>query len=175
MGAFRNVILVKFKGIQAGSEGNEMAAMVSTKEAAVILGVTVETVRDRLRRGELVGQKVVLGNRFVWLVALPIETLRIRSTAREKPKATADNARLASDALADASAQLGGWWHQLLGMLKSLYLNRLIADFVARLVAWARAHPAASLHRSGAVDPLNSFLGETFTPRGACGAPAAYV
>ena len=51
--------------------GLEMPELVSIKEAAERLGISVDTVRRRLKRGELEGEQHPTAQGFTWLIAMP--------------------------------------------------------------------------------------------------------
>ena len=54
-----------------GYKGYRMTKLVTMAEAARRLDVTVETVKRRLRRGELQGQKQPRPQGFTWLIEMP--------------------------------------------------------------------------------------------------------
>jgi hypothetical protein len=54
-----------------GYKGYRMMELVTMAEAARRLDVTVETVKRRLRRGELQGQKQPRPQGFTWLIEMP--------------------------------------------------------------------------------------------------------
>lgn len=54
-----------------GAEAVIEAERVSIKEAAARLGVSPDTIRRRLKSGELAGERVKTPQGFVWRVALP--------------------------------------------------------------------------------------------------------
>ena len=57
-----------------GYKGYRMMELVTMTEAARRLDVTVETVKRRLRRGELQGQKQPRPQGFTWLIEMPEDT-----------------------------------------------------------------------------------------------------
>src|SRR5215212_5855918 len=71
--------------------------LVSIQEAAARLGVSVDTVRRRLKRGELTGEREPTPQGFVWRVALPIG-----GHAPEQPDAPAGALSSVVDSLEDA-------------------------------------------------------------------------
>ena len=54
------------------SGGRETAELVSIKEAAERLGISVDTIRRRLKRGELAGAHHPTAQGFTWLIAMPV-------------------------------------------------------------------------------------------------------
>ena len=65
-----------------------MMELVTMTEAARRLDVTVETVKRRLRRGELQGQKQARPQGFTWLIEMPEDTGDRDSTSSVTPSDT---------------------------------------------------------------------------------------
>ena len=70
--------------------GRETAELVSIKEAAERLSISVDTVRRRLKRGELEGVQHPTAQGFTWLIAMPTnsgsaEPSRDQSSNTEQP------------------------------------------------------------------------------------------
>jgi hypothetical protein len=65
-----------------------MMELVTMTEAARRLDVTVETVKRRLRRGELQGQKQPRPQGFTWLIEMPEDTGDLDSTPSVTPSDT---------------------------------------------------------------------------------------
>jgi hypothetical protein len=55
--------------------GDDGFAYLSLREAAVVFGVTPETIRERIDRGELIGIKSTIPSGFMWLVKVPVNQL----------------------------------------------------------------------------------------------------
>jgi hypothetical protein len=60
--------------VMKGYKGYRMMGLVTMTEAARRLDVTVETVKRRLRRGELQGHKQPRPQGFTWLIEMPEDT-----------------------------------------------------------------------------------------------------
>ena len=71
-----------------GYKGYRMMELVTMAEAARRLDVTVETVKRRLRRGELQGHKQPRPQGFTWLVEMPEDTGDRDSTPSVPPSDT---------------------------------------------------------------------------------------
>jgi hypothetical protein len=71
-----------------GYKGYRMMELVTMAEAARRLDVTVETVKRRLRRGELQGHKQPRPQGFTWLVEMPEDTGDRDSTPSVTPSDT---------------------------------------------------------------------------------------
>jgi hypothetical protein len=71
-----------------GYKGYRMMELVTMTEAARRLDVTVETVKRRLRRGELQGQKQPRPQGFTWLIEMPEDTGDRDSTSSVTPSDT---------------------------------------------------------------------------------------
>jgi hypothetical protein len=71
-----------------GYKGYRMMELVTMTEAARRLDVTVETVKRRLRRGELQGQKQPRPQGFTWLIEMPEDTGDRDSTPSVTPSDT---------------------------------------------------------------------------------------
>jgi hypothetical protein len=71
-----------------GYKGYRMMELVTMTEAARRLDVTVETVKRRLRRGELQGQKQPRPQGFTWLIEMPEDTDDRDSTPSVTPSDT---------------------------------------------------------------------------------------
>lgn len=59
-------------------------AKVTIREAAVLLGLSVDTIRRKLRAGKLKGEKVVRKNVKIWLVDVD-DALLPKQPARQEP------------------------------------------------------------------------------------------
>jgi hypothetical protein len=78
-----------------GYKGYRMMGLVTMTEAARRLDVTVETVKRRLRRGELQGHKQPRPQGFTWLIEMPEDTGDQDSTPSVTPSDTpASNAEV---------------------------------------------------------------------------------
>jgi hypothetical protein len=71
-----------------GYKGYRMMELVTMTEAARRLDVTVETVKRRLRRGELQGHKQPRPQGFTWLIEMPEDTGDQDSTPSVTPSDT---------------------------------------------------------------------------------------
>jgi hypothetical protein len=71
-----------------GYKRYRMMELVTMTEAARRLDVTVETVKRRLRRGELQGQKQPRPQGFTWLIEMPEDTGDRDSTPSVTPSDT---------------------------------------------------------------------------------------
>jgi hypothetical protein len=71
-----------------GYKGYRMMELVTMTEAARRLDVTVETIKRRLRRGELQGQKQPRPQGFTWLIEMPEDTGERDSTPSVTPSDT---------------------------------------------------------------------------------------
>jgi hypothetical protein len=71
-----------------GYKGYRMMELVTMTEAARRLDVTVETVKRRLRRGELQGHKQPRPQGFAWLIEMPEDTGDQDSTPSVTPSDT---------------------------------------------------------------------------------------
>jgi hypothetical protein len=71
-----------------GYKGYRMMGLVTMTEAARRLDVTVETVKRRLRRGELQGHKQPRPQGFTWLIEMPEDTGDQDSTPSVTPSDT---------------------------------------------------------------------------------------
>ena len=73
-----------------------MTERVSIKEAAERLGVSQDTIRRRLKHGELAGERAKTPQGFVWRVELPQEPAgEAEGTAPESAPAPGDGIELA--------------------------------------------------------------------------------
>jgi len=61
------------KRVAIGEKGELMTERIPIKEAAARLGVSTDTVRRRLRGGELAGERRQTPQGFLWLVELPVD------------------------------------------------------------------------------------------------------
>ena len=77
-----------------GYKGYRMMGLVTMTEAARRLDVTVETVKRRLRRGELQGHKQPRPQGFTWLIEMPEDTGDQDSTPSDTPTSNAEVHRL---------------------------------------------------------------------------------
>lgn len=93
---------------------------VTIREAAALLGVSTDTIRRRLARGELTGQQVHTGQRggFAWYVDVP--DTDTAPTAVVVPAAPADDLRQQVDALRAERDQLLARQDRLLDIIATL-------------------------------------------------------
>jgi hypothetical protein len=74
--------------VMNGYKGYRMMELVTMTEAARRLDVTVETIKRRLRRGELQGHKQPRPQGFTWLIEMPEDTGDQDSTPSVTPSDT---------------------------------------------------------------------------------------
>jgi len=99
------------------------AERVSIKEAAERLGVSADTVRRRLKRGELAGEREKTPQGFVWRVELPVE-------ARIVPPAEATTAAQAASVLVEDALEAARLRERVDG------LERLVGELQSERDAW---------------------------------------
>jgi len=96
---------------------------VSIADAAERLGVSVDTVRRRLKRGKLSGEKEETPQGFVWRVELPVE-------ARIVPPAEATTAAQAASVLVEDALEAARLRERVAG------LERLVGELQGERKAW---------------------------------------
>jgi hypothetical protein len=111
-----------------------MTELVSIREAATRLGVSADTVRRRLKRGELGGEQEATPQGFVWRVEVPVET---QPTA----PAEATNAAQAASVLVEDALEAARLRERVDG------LERLVGELRGERDAWqaqAERHEGAA-------------------------------
>ena len=91
--------------------GFETPELVSIKEAAERLGISVDTVRRRLKRGELEGAQHPTAQGFTWLIAMPTGSAS-PELSRDQTK-NSEPQRSGSPRLASDGATMADLWRAL--------------------------------------------------------------
>jgi excisionase family DNA binding protein len=126
---------------------------VGIKEAAEVLGVSQDTIRRRIKAGELEGQQEPMGSGFRWLVEVPEEAQAAPADERELGAAAADAFELAAlrervegleRLLSEVSADRDAWKDQA-------RRSQVMAETAQRLAegAQALALPAGEPEHTG--------------------------
>ena len=79
--------------------------LMNVAEAAQRLGVSTDTIKRRLKRGELQGQRQDTPQGFIWLVAIPESSYKVNGTADSSSDAMATESYTMASAMADAMAK----------------------------------------------------------------------
>src|SRR5215212_7721935 len=73
------------KGNDQSASGSPSATRVTVQEAAEALGITVEAVRARIKRGKLRREKGEDGTVYVWLEAAQTQSDPVQTSDRTSP------------------------------------------------------------------------------------------
>ena len=79
--------------------------LMNVAEAAQRLGVSTDTIKRRLKRGELQGQRQDTPQGFIWLVAIPESPDKVNGTVDSSSGAMATESCTMASAVADAMAK----------------------------------------------------------------------
>ena len=122
---------------------------VSLEQAAIVLGVSVDTVRRRIRLGQLPAHRDGGGRRVVTVPAAPVlpdDVERLRQHERDQVEALQrDNAHLA-ELVAELRRQLQGWELQNEALREQLRSAGEAQRELHRLLAQAQEQIAHLLH-----------------------------
>jgi IS30 family transposase len=79
--------------------------LMNVAEAAQRLGVSTDTIKRRLKRGELQGQRQDTPQGFIWLVAIPKSPDKVNGAVDSSSDAMATESHTTASAMADAMAK----------------------------------------------------------------------